>query len=68
MFQLRYSVIFIIHGDGNYLYHDSRGNAHRADEEALIEATMVAEQNPQAEVFIFSPNTQQAHLALLSTP
>ncbi|MBN2011023.1 hypothetical protein JW960_16870 [candidate division KSB1 bacterium] len=49
----RYSIIFVIHGDSDYLYHDSRGNAHRADEEALIGATLVAERNPQAEVFIF---------------
>lgn len=50
---LRFSMIFIIHGDGNYLYHDSNGIAHRADEEALAAATKVAKRNPQAEVFIF---------------
>ncbi len=50
---LRYSIVCIIHGDGDYLYHDSLGNAHRADEEALARATTVAERNPQAEVFIF---------------
>jgi hypothetical protein len=46
-------MVFIIHGDGDYLYHDPRGNAYRADEEALVGATMVAVRNPQAEVFIF---------------
>jgi hypothetical protein len=49
----RYSMVFIIHGDGDYLYHDTRGNACRADQEALIGAIKVAVQNPQAEVFIF---------------
>ena len=49
----RYSMVFIIHGDGDYLYHDPRGNAYRADEETLVGATMVAVRNPQAEVFIF---------------
>jgi hypothetical protein len=49
----RYSIVFIIHGDGNYLYHDPRGNAFRADERALVGAIRVAERNPQAEVFIF---------------
>ena len=49
----RYSIIFIIHGDGNYLYHDTRGYTHRADEVALARATKVAVRNPQAEVFIF---------------
>jgi len=50
---LRYSIIFVIHGDSDYLYHDTQGNARRADEEAFIGATMVAVQNPYAEVFIF---------------
>jgi hypothetical protein len=50
---LRYSIVFIIHGDGDYLYHDPGGNAHRADEETLTKARTVAELNPQAEVFIF---------------
>ena len=49
----RYSMIFIIHGDGDYLYHDTRGQAFRADEKALSGAIRVAEQNPQAEVFVF---------------
>lgn len=49
----RYSMVFIIHGDGDYLYHDTRGIAHNADEDAFIEATILAMQNPQAEVFIF---------------
>jgi len=48
-----YSMVFIIHGDGDYRFHDPSGNAHRADEEALIRATRVAVQNSQAEVFIF---------------
>jgi hypothetical protein len=50
---LRYSIVFIIHGDGNYLYHDTRGNEHKADEDAFVKATKVAMQNPLAEVFIF---------------
>jgi hypothetical protein len=47
------SMIFVIHGDGDYLYHDSRGRAHRADDEALLGAMKVAVRNPQAEVFVF---------------
>ena len=49
----RYSMVFIIHGDGDYLYHDPLGRAFRADEEALVGALRVAVRNPQAEVFIF---------------
>ena len=56
---VRYSMVFIIHGDGDYLYHDTRGQAYRADEEALIGATRVAMDNPQAEVFIFHERPRQ---------
>lgn len=50
---IEYSIIFIIHGDGDYLYHDTNGNEYEANEEALAGAKMVAQQNPSAEVFIF---------------
>lgn len=60
----RYSMVFIIHGDGDYLYHDTGGKAHRADEEALVGATMVAVQNPQAEVFIFHQKPRRYTLAI----
>jgi hypothetical protein len=49
----RYSILFIIHGDGEYLYHDTDGKEYIADEEALAGAKRVAEENPLAEVFIF---------------
>jgi hypothetical protein len=48
-----YSLVFIIHGDGEYLYHDSSGNPHFADEEAVSQAERVALHNVEAEVFIF---------------
>ena len=63
---VQYSMVFIIHGDGDYLYHDTRGQAYRADEEALIGATRVAMDNPQAEVFIFHERPRQ--YALLFFP
>jgi hypothetical protein len=49
----RYSIIFIIHGDGNYLYHDSDGKANRADQKALDAARRVAARNREAKVFVF---------------
>ena len=49
----KYSIVCVIHGDGDYLYHDTSGNEYEADEEALAGAKMVAQQNPNAEVFIF---------------
>jgi hypothetical protein len=48
-----YSIVCVIHGDGDYLYHDTQGNEYTADEEALAGAKRVAQQNPHAEVFIF---------------
>jgi len=50
---IQYSIVFIIHGDGEYLYHDTNGNEYEADEEVLVSAKRVAQQNPYAEVFIF---------------
>jgi hypothetical protein len=49
----RFSMIFIIHGDGGYLYHNNAGLAVQADEDALTGAIRVAVRNPEAEVFIF---------------
>lgn len=49
----KYSIVFIIHGDGDYVYHDTSGNEYDADEETLADAKKVAQQNPNAEVFIF---------------
>ena len=51
--EIRYSIIFIIHGDGDYLYLDTNNDEHNADVEAVMNAKKVAKQNPDAEVFIF---------------
>jgi hypothetical protein len=48
-----YSIVFVIHGDGDYLYHDTSGTGYTADEEALAGAKRIALRNPRAEVFIF---------------
>jgi len=48
-----YSIVCIIHGDGDYLYHDTSGNEYLADEKVLAGVKTVAERNPDAEVFIF---------------
>ena len=48
-----YKVMFFIHGDGGYLFHDGEGKKYRADEEALAGAKRVAQRNTKAEVFIF---------------
>jgi hypothetical protein len=63
----RYSMVFIIHGDGEYLYFDTLGNEHIADDEILRKAKVVAESNPAAEVFIFSRKTSSLRLPVLSS-
>ncbi|HLP14811.1 MAG TPA: clostripain-related cysteine peptidase [Bacteroidota bacterium] len=50
---LRYLLVYFIHGDGEYLYHDSHGVSVRADEVTVAEARRIAEQQSSAEVFIF---------------
>jgi len=61
---LKYIVVFVIHGDGSYLFHDSDGNDYRADKEALAGAHNVARQNSQAEVFIFHEKRRRHFLFL----
>jgi len=48
-----YSIVCVIHGDGDYFYHDTAGQESKADYDALAGAEMIALQNPHAEVFIF---------------
>ncbi|MGA7304745.1 MAG: hypothetical protein WBW88_07710, partial [Rhodothermales bacterium] len=60
----RYSIVYIIHGDGGYGYHDSSGTEHEADKEALAGAQKVAEMNTQAEVFIFHERRRRRFLRL----
>lgn len=63
-----YSIVCVIHGDGDYLYHDTTGNEYRADEEALAGAIRVAEQNPNGEVFIFHQKPRRHFLFLFPLP
>jgi len=51
-----YKVVFFIHGDGGYLFHDGEGEKYRADEEALAGARRVAQRNTKAEVSSFTRN------------
>ncbi len=53
LLKTKYSIIFLIHGDSDYLYLDTSDNEYNADEETVMKAKKVAEQNPNAEVFIF---------------
>jgi hypothetical protein len=46
-------LIYLIHGDGDYGWHDARGIRHMADTEAEAQALEVAQGSPRAEVFVF---------------
>ncbi|HEX5131939.1 MAG TPA: hypothetical protein VFX92_05575 [Candidatus Krumholzibacteria bacterium] len=48
-----YTMVFVIHGDGNYHYHDDDGNDHAADRETVAKALAIARDSPRAEVMIF---------------
>jgi hypothetical protein len=63
---IRYSIVCVIHGDGDYVYHDTSGNEHIADEEALAEAQRIGLNNPLAEVFVFHQRSRRHILFLFS--
>lgn len=50
---LRFGLVFVVHGDGSYLFHDGDGKPQEADRVALERARAAAEANPEAEVFVF---------------
>jgi hypothetical protein len=58
----------MIHGDGEYLYHDIQGDAFVADEVALAEMRHVADQNPMADVFIFHQKPRKHILFVFPVP
>lgn len=61
---VQYSMVFIIHGDGDYVYHDTTGNEYIADEVTVEKAKAIAKQNPNAEVFIFHQKPKRHFLFL----
>ncbi len=48
-----YTLIFYIHGDSDYLYHEKDGSRAEADEQALKKAIDIAKQAESGEVFIY---------------
>lgn len=51
---VNYTLIYVVHGDANYLYHDSDGNEKQADAQELKEAKRTAQKALHGEVFIFN--------------
>ncbi len=62
-----HALIYVIHGDGDYLYHQD-GRAKQADIEALATARLVARNAPDAEVFIFHQGPKRKLLGILPRP
>lgn len=59
-----YRILIYIHGDGDYLFHDSDGNTLRADEHTLEKAIETAQNAEHGEVFIFHHRAQKKVLGL----
>lgn len=59
---IKYRIIYYIHGDGSYLYHDNEGNEIQADERIVNQAISVAEALPNSEVFIFHQKSKKHFL------
>lgn len=47
------SIVCIVHGDGDYIFHDSVGSEQRADERVLEELDAMAARLHRSEVFVF---------------
>lgn len=61
---IEYSVIYYIHADAGYLYHDSDGQPVRANSQVLETAIEVAERANSGEVFIFYQRPEKKFLGL----
>lgn len=61
---LRYSIIYLIHGDANYVYHTGEGKRRQADEKVLADAKSVAKKAKHGEVFIFHQRPERKILWL----
>ncbi|MEX2455824.1 MAG: hypothetical protein WD381_00855 [Balneolaceae bacterium] len=58
-----YSVVMVIHGDSDYLFHEN-GKAFQADEEVLKDAISAAKEAETGEFFIFHQKQQRKILWL----
>ncbi len=58
-----YSLVYVIHADANYLYHQD-GKPYQADQRALESALNIAEHATSGEVFIFYQKPEQKILWL----
>jgi hypothetical protein len=59
-----YSIIYYIHADSDYLYHDATGTPVRGNSKVLDTAISVAEEAKSGEVFIFYQPAENRFLGL----
>lgn len=59
-----YTVIYYIHADADYLYHDAAGNPVRGNRQVLETALSVGEESESGEVFIFYQKPEKKFLGL----
>jgi hypothetical protein len=57
-------IIYFIHADGNYLFHDEEGRALNAAERILAQSIVVGENMKHGEVFIFFQKPNENFLLL----
>jgi hypothetical protein len=66
--EIKSTLVFFIHGDGSYLYHDAKGKRLEADKVILRQAIVMAQSCPRAEVFIFHQKPRRKWLFLIDRP
>ncbi|MBN1447689.1 MAG: hypothetical protein JXA28_07140 [Bacteroidetes bacterium] len=64
----RFSFVFVIHGDGDYVYHDTKGRARNADWRTLRAAILLARRLPDTEIFIFHQHPAYKLLYFIPLP
>ncbi|MBR9977399.1 MAG: hypothetical protein KFH87_04865 [Bacteroidetes bacterium] len=64
----RFSFVFIIHGDGDYVYHDTEGRERRANWRTLRAAILLARRLPDTEIFIFHQRPSRKLLYVIPLP
>lgn len=66
--EIKSTLVFFIHGDGSYSYHDQKGKRFEADAVILQQAIALAKNCPRAEVFIFYQKPKRKWLFLIDRP
>ena len=61
-----YSLIYYIHADYDYLYHDAEGQPVRGNKKVLEDTLRVAEKAKSGEVFVFYQRPEKKFLGLFS--